>query len=324
MTNRRDFLRTIGASGMCALGHSSRANDDSRKARIAITLDLEMSRNFPNWEDTHWDYEKGNLNQAAKEYSVAAAKRVKKRGGRIHFFCVARVLEQPDIDWLKELAAEGHPIGNHTYDHINLLATQTKDLQFRFQRAPWLIEGKSTSEAIRENIQLAKLALHQRAGIDHRGFRTPGGFANGLKDREDIQQILLDAGFRWVSSLYPPHANSEPGQKPTQSVFDDIVQAQAKAQPFTYPSGLVEIPMSPISDIGAFRNGRWKLGDFLEATRQSIDWTIQHRAVFDFLAHPSCLGVVDPEFKTIDQICDMVERAGPNAELVDLDALAQV
>ena len=32
---------------------------------IAITMDLEMARNFPHWEDTHWDYEKGNLDEAA-------------------------------------------------------------------------------------------------------------------------------------------------------------------------------------------------------------------------------------------------------------------
>ena len=40
----------------------------SNKALIAITLDLEMARNFPKWEDTHWDYEKGNLNDEAKKY----------------------------------------------------------------------------------------------------------------------------------------------------------------------------------------------------------------------------------------------------------------
>ena len=47
-----------------------------------ITLDLEMARNFPNWGDTHWDYEKGNLNQAAKDYTVAACSRVKEQEER--------------------------------------------------------------------------------------------------------------------------------------------------------------------------------------------------------------------------------------------------
>lgn len=54
-------------------------------ARIAITFDLEMSRNFPHWEDTEWDYQKGLLDEAAKSYSVRAAKLVKDHGGRMHF-----------------------------------------------------------------------------------------------------------------------------------------------------------------------------------------------------------------------------------------------
>ncbi len=55
------------------------ANDG--KALIAITFDLEMSRNFPTRETTHWDYEKGNLNEDTKRYSVEAARRVKAAGG---------------------------------------------------------------------------------------------------------------------------------------------------------------------------------------------------------------------------------------------------
>jgi len=80
--------------------------------------------------------------------------------------------------------------------------------------------------------------------------------------------------------------------------------------------------MSPISDIGAFRTGQWKLEWFLEAVRRAVVWTIENNATFDFLAHPSCLGVVDPEFKTIDLICDLVKAAGESAEIVDLDQIA--
>ena len=75
----------------------------SQKALIAITLDLEMARNFPKWDDTHWDYEKGNLNADAKRYSVEAARRVKAHGGVIHFFAVGQVFEQENVDWMKQL-----------------------------------------------------------------------------------------------------------------------------------------------------------------------------------------------------------------------------
>src|SRR3954452_7804525 len=159
-------------------------------AQIAISLDLEMARNFPTWETTHWDYEKGNLNDEAKAYAVEAARRVKAAGGVVHFFLVGRALEQENVDWLKQLAAEGHRIGNHTYDHVNLLATKPEDVQYRFKRCPWLVEGKQPLEIIRENIRLCTAAMKSRLGIDPAGFRTPGGFADGLNGRKDLQDML--------------------------------------------------------------------------------------------------------------------------------------
>ena len=329
--NRRDFLCTAGATGaLLAAGQLSRRSAaDSQtiapreKAQIAITLDLEMSRNFPTWETTHWDYEKGNLDAATKAYSVEAAQRVKERGGVIHFFCVGRVLEQENVEWLKEIAAAGHKIGNHTYDHVYVLAKKPEEVQFRFARAPWLMRGKSPAEVIADNIRMTTEALKTRAGIDAAGFRTPGGFATGLEGREDVQQMLLDQGFQWVSSKYPPHANSKDGERPKPDVFDDIVKKQAAAQPFVYPSGLIEIPMNPISDIGAFRGGRWPIDDFLKAIRLGVEWAIEHKAVYDFLAHPSCLLAADPKFQAIELICDLVKAAGHQAEIVDLVTIAR-
>ncbi len=293
------------------------------RAKVAITLDLEMSRNFPTWETTHWDYEKGNLNEEAKQYSLGAARRVAAAGGRIHFFVVGRVLEQANVDWLKELRDSGHPLGNHTYDHVNVTASRLEDVQFRFARAPWLAGGAEPSAVIRQNIRLCSEAMKSRLGIAQpNGFRTPGGFANGLKDHPAVRAELLAQGYRWVSSLYPPHMNGEPGVRPTAAVIDDIVAKQSAAQPFRYDDGLIELPMSPISDIGAFRTSRWQVDWFVEVTRQALLWCIEHRAAFDFLAHPSCLGVMDPEFKTIDMILKTVQAAGSKAELVTLDRLS--
>lgn len=324
MKTRREWLEMATGAGLATLMQPlmSRAATTANQAQIAITLDLEMSRNFPKWEDTRWDYEKGNLNQATKNYTVEAARRVRERGGRIHCFCVGRVLEQEDVSWLADLARDGHPIGNHTYDHVNVLAVEHGAIQYRFKRAPWLIDGQKPNDVIRENIEVTTQALKQRIGVDNRGFRTPGGFSDGLAGREDIQKLLLNAGFRWVSAKYPRHENTQPGKQPSEAVYQSIVDAQANAQPFVYPTGLIEIPMSPISDIGAFRTGRWKLEWFLEAIRRSMTWAIEHKAVFDFLAHPSCLGVIDPEFRALNLICDLVEASDGQAAIVDLDQIA--
>lgn len=312
--DRRAFL----VSASLALAAPARVGD--APAQVAITLDLEMSRHYPRWEDTHWDYEKGNLDQPTKEYAVEAARRVRAQGGRVHFFCVGRVLEQADAGWLEGLVQDGHPIGNHTYDHVNIHATRPEDLQFRFQRSPWLIEGKSPTQVVVENVRLATRAMEVRLKSKPVGFRTPGGSHAGLRDRPDLQRLLLDQGFSWVSSLYPAHATGPPDE----AVFASIVAAQAQAQPFAYPTGLVEVPMSPISDVTAMRAARWPLPDFLEATRRAVTWTIERGAVFDFLAHPSCLVVTDPEFRAIDLILKLVKEAGDKAGLADLDAIARL
>lgn len=328
--SRRDFL----ATGAAALGSFALASQTEcaaqppdgaaqQPAQIAITLDLEMSRNFPKREDTHWDYEKGNLDEDTKQYALEAARRVARRGAKIHFFAVGRVFEQENVDWLAEIVRLGHPVGNHTYDHVYLLASRPDELQYRFRRAPWLIEGKSVEEVIRENIRLTDAAMLERLGTKPAGFRTPGGFSDGLDGRTDLQQMLLDLGFDWVSSKYPRHATTDRDETPDEDVYRGIIAAQHLAQPFVYPTGLVEVPMSPISDIGAFRGGRWPLKYFLEAIRRGVTWAIDNRTVFDFLGHPSCLLATDPKFQTIDLICDLTEAAGDRAEIVDLGTIAE-
>jgi hypothetical protein len=177
------------------------------------------------------------------------------------------------------------------------------------------------NEALSENIRMTTRALKGRLDVAEAGFRTPGGFANGLAGRPDLQRMLLAHGFRWISSKYPSHPSTREGARPDASVIEGIVKAQKEAQPFVYETGLVEVPMSPISDIGAFRGGRWKLENFLEAIRRAVEWTIERRAVFDFLGHPSCLSVTDPHFRAISLICDLVAAAGRRAKLVDLNGI---
>lgn len=292
------------------------------KAQIALTLDLEMSRHYPRRGLTEWDFQKGNLDEATKAYSLKAARVAHDRGAKIHFFCVGRVLEQSDVGWLKEIIAMGHPVGNHTYDHVNVLATDPKQTQFRFQRAPWLLRGRTAAQVIEQNIAMTNTAMKTRLGITANGFRTPGGFYNGLNGRKDLQQMLMKQGFRWISSVYPRHLSGQPKQKPGPEVFNSIVAAQAKAQPFRYPSGLIEVPMSPISDVTAFRSKFWKLEYFLQGVRLAVEWAIQERKVFDFLAHPSCLVVEDPGCETIKMVCDRVKQSSDRAEIVGLDQIA--
>jgi hypothetical protein len=201
-------------------------------------------------------------------------------------------------------------------------AARPADIQFRFQRAPWLVQGKTAEQIIVENIRQTTAALKARVGMEPDGFRTPGGFPDGLADRPDIRRWLGDLGFKWVSSKYPTHPAPEPGREPTETYLGAIVRAQSDAQPFAYPDGLVEVPMSPMSDIAAFRTGRWKLEWFLRAVGRAIDAVIEARTTFDFLGHPSCLYVVDPQFRAIDLIVERVKASNGRAVLVGLSAHA--
>ena len=148
--SRRGFLAGSVAAAMGAVTGLARNRDDDLegKALVAISLDLEMSRHYPKRGMMEWDFQKGNLDDDTKKYAVEAGRVARERGGKIHYFCVGRALEQPDIGWLKGLAAAGHPVGNHTYDHVNVTAATVEQAQFRFQRAPWLARGMSARELI--------------------------------------------------------------------------------------------------------------------------------------------------------------------------------
>src|SRR6266581_3637863 len=106
--SRRQFCAALAtassgfslATGAAAARDELKREDLAGKALVAITLDLEMSRNFPTWEQTHWDYEKGNLDADTKRYTTEFAKRLKDHGGVLHCFAVGRTLEQEDVGWL--------------------------------------------------------------------------------------------------------------------------------------------------------------------------------------------------------------------------------
>jgi hypothetical protein len=57
--------------------------------------------------------------------------------------------------------------------------------------------------------------------------------------------------------------------------------------------------------------------------RLGVEWAIENHAVFDLLSHPSVLYPTDPNFRTIELVCDLVKKAGDRAALVDLETIAQ-
>ena len=282
------------------------------RALVAITLDLEMSRNFPGLDRHALGLSrKGNLNDETKRYTVEACRRVKAAGGVLHCFAVGRVFEQESVDWLKEIVA-GRPSRRQPHLRPRQRAGDAAGGRPVPLPAGALADRGPDSGRRHPRQHPPRRPRRCKRGSASRrpAFALPAASRTGCAAGPTCGRCSAQQGFGWVSSLYPRHPNTPAGEEPGAAVYDSIVQAQADAQPFVYPDGLVEVPMSPISDIGAFRTGRWRLEWFLKAVELGVAWAIEHRAVFDFLGHPSCLYVTDPEFRAIDLICDLVRKAG--------------
>jgi len=108
---------------------------------------------------------------------------------------------------------------------------------------------------------------------------------------------LKELGFEWVSSLYPTQPLHHGNGKAECENYNEILATIIKAQPFRFPDGMLEIPMSPNSDIGAFRTGQWNLEWYLDTLKACLEKNIDKGLVFDFKAHLSCLYVLDTEIR---------------------------
>ena len=324
LVSRRAFLRTaaMAAAATPLLTHPAAAAAASRKGMIVLTVNLEMSRNFPRLMDTQWDFEKGNLDADNKRYAVELGRFLKARGATAAYFVVGQVLEQENVDWLKELHRDGHILGNHTYDHVNLVGAKPEDLQHRFRRSPWLVEGRTAEQVVEDNIRMTNSAMRHRLGLERiRGFRSSNEYLNGMDDKPAVQAMLKRLGFDWAGTKFSD-VRVRPLERASEKLFEAVVASQPTTQPYLYPSGIVEIPKSALPDIQAFRLGRWGLGDFMEANRRAAQWAIENAGVFTFTVHSSVQVSVDPEFKTFEMLCDMVKKSADRVELATPDQVA--
>ena len=335
--SRRDFLTAASAAGLAMTAAASlpagyrpktELAADDNVALIGMTLDLEMAMHYPSWGMMEWNYIKGLLNDEAKQYTREACRRVKAKGGVIHSFMLGRTLEQADVTWLQEIIEEGHPVGNHTYDHVNVWAiapgTKPEIRAVPFRASP-VAGRRQDGRTGRPREHRGDHRRHEAAGCARSPMASarPAGITSGLDGRADVQQMMLDLGFWWVSSR-ATHVPIAP-ENPTAADFQRVVDHQTDAQPYVYPTGLVEVPMSPLGDVASFRREKqkWKIGDFLTMIEKCVGWAIENRAVFDLLTHPSLMYVEDPKFQSYELICDMVQASGGHAAIVGLDVIAE-
>ena len=107
---------------------------------LSLTFDIEMTPNFPYWT-SKWNHRKGAIDEDTKLYLMRMSEIAKSYGVKLQFFLVGSALEDPNIDYLKQLVEDGHAIDNHTYTHVNVKAKDIAGLQEIYAAAPWRAEG---------------------------------------------------------------------------------------------------------------------------------------------------------------------------------------
>jgi len=265
---------------------------------LSLTFDIEMCTNFPYWTSV-WDHRKGAIDEDSKLYMGKMLDVADSFGVKFQFFLVGRALEDPDIDYLKRMTAEGHAVDNHTYNHVSVKAQDIPQLQPVYANAPWRAAGLSALECIDREVRQTSTAITEKLGVAPTGFRTPGGFNNGLDDVPAVQEVLSDAGMQYASARY--YFPVDPKKKrPSADVLNQAMEASIDAlQPSRYPNGLPELPLAGITDIWAFRVldlDRW---EFIDVLKRGIDHAHANQQVLSLCFHPPVLAVRDPH-------CDML------------------
>ncbi len=272
---------------------------------LSLTFDVEMCTNFPYWTSV-WDHRKGAIDADCKLYIQMLNAVAAKYGVKLHYFLVGSALEDPDLDYLKQAVDAGHAFGNHTYTHVNVRAQEVPQLQVTYAAAPWRAHGRSALTCIRDELRQTSSAMREALGVDPIGFRTPGGFVDGLHAVPDVQDLLKAEGFGYASSHYRFPVDPTRKRPPRAQLESAMGESLDSLQPYRYPNGLPEIPPTGITDIWGFRYldlDRW---EFIELLKHGIDHAHANGQVLTMTFHPPCLAARDPH-------CDVLETVLPYA-----------
>jgi peptidoglycan/xylan/chitin deacetylase (PgdA/CDA1 family) len=274
---------------------------------VSITYDVEMNTNFPDWLSV-WDDRKGKLDDATQAYILKLLDIVRPYGAKLQFYILGSSLESANVGFLDRIIAEGHSVGNHTYHHVNIRAQTVSELQTVYAEQPWRAGDRSPFQIIEDEIVQTGDALAIRYGKRPVGFRAPGGFEIGLNGALEIQTLLKDLGFPYVSTLYrTEQLYPAPSAAERRALIEENVRS---LQPFRYPNGLLELPMMGISDIDAFRVRHLSLSEWLDSAKAALCVARAEGLVLSLIMHPSVLAVRDPDGETLKLVLREIYGSG--------------
>lgn len=224
------------------------------------------------------DFCHGHLNKDIIDYVLLLAQTAERFDARIQFFLQGNTFEDP-VDHWKTIAANGHAIDSHMYYHVGLI--------------------DETPEEVRRQLTKTKALIEEAFGTVNIGLRGPGGYANGLHGREDIQHAILDAGIRWVSSQI--------GRAPAgdDSAWINLIPER---QPVYYATGLLEIPFGGHQDRSFFDvdmgGSPRPLDEWIEYLKKCVDVAYDNHLFYAQTVHPSTSFKHDREARYLSEILE--------------------
>ena len=221
----------------------------------------------------------GHLNQDIRDYIEKLVTIAERYDAKQQFFIQGNTFEKPvDIEFWKTIAARGHAIDSHMYNHDNMLDLPVDEIESQLKKTKNLIETK--------------------LGTENLGLRGPGGYREGLDGRPDVQKAVLDAGLEWISTRF----DITPGM--TDSRWAAKV---AQEKPYYYETGLLEIPFCGHQDRTYFDsdcNGdpTKTADDWIAYLKLCVDIAYENNLFLALTTHPSTSFKHDREAKYVKEI----------------------
>ncbi|MGI9458259.1 MAG: polysaccharide deacetylase family protein [Aeoliella sp.] len=220
-----------------------------------------------------------HLNQDIRDYIEKLVTIAEQYDAKQHFFIQGNTFEKDvDVEFWKAIAARGHAIDSHMYNHDGMLGLPTDEITSQARKTKNLIETHLQTENI--------------------GLRGPGGYRKGLDGRPDVQKAILDAGLKWVSTRF----DFTPGL--TDSEWAAKV---AHEGPYYYATGLLEITVCGHIDRSYFDSDMHgdptkPVADWIAYLKQCVDIAYENHLFLALATHPSTSFKHDREAQYITEI----------------------